>query len=65
MRETILVTGAATGIGKETALYLAERGFQVYATVRDGSQADTVYASARERGTVLATSQPGKRFSRR
>jgi NAD(P)-dependent dehydrogenase (short-subunit alcohol dehydrogenase family) len=54
MRETILVTGAATGIGKETALYLAERGFQVYATVRDARQADTVYASARDRGARLS-----------
>jgi NAD(P)-dependent dehydrogenase (short-subunit alcohol dehydrogenase family) len=53
MRETILVTGASTGLGKEMALHLAERGFEVYATVRDLGQADAVHAAARERSVGL------------
>jgi NAD(P)-dependent dehydrogenase (short-subunit alcohol dehydrogenase family) len=51
--EVILVTGAGTGLGKETALYLAERGFRVYATVRDMGSADGLLADARARKTEL------------
>ncbi len=50
---TILVTGAATGLGKETALYLAERGFHVYATMRDVQNADSLADAARERKVQL------------
>jgi NAD(P)-dependent dehydrogenase (short-subunit alcohol dehydrogenase family) len=35
------------------ALYLAERGFQVYATTRDGRQADDLYRQARDRNAQL------------
>ena len=53
MKDSILVTGAATGLGKEMALYLAERGFQVYGTTRDARQADELNALARERNIQL------------
>jgi NAD(P)-dependent dehydrogenase (short-subunit alcohol dehydrogenase family) len=53
MAETILVTGASTGLGKETALYLAERGFKVYATVREMSNAEKLLAEAKSRNVEL------------
>jgi NAD(P)-dependent dehydrogenase (short-subunit alcohol dehydrogenase family) len=53
MKDSILVTGAATGLGKEMALYLAERNFRVYATMRDLTQADALHALARARNVEL------------
>ena len=41
MTKTIaLVTGASSGLGFETSLMLAEKGFQVYATMRNLKQID-------------------------
>jgi NAD(P)-dependent dehydrogenase (short-subunit alcohol dehydrogenase family) len=51
--ESILVTGASTGLGKETALYLAERGFRVYATMREMSGSDGLLSAARSRNVEL------------
>ncbi len=49
----ILITGASTGLGKEMALYLAERGFKVYATVRDMGGSESLLSAARDRGVDL------------
>jgi len=53
MNESVLITGAATGLGREMALHLAERGFRVYGTTRDARQADDLIAQARQREGAL------------
>jgi NAD(P)-dependent dehydrogenase (short-subunit alcohol dehydrogenase family) len=49
----VVITGAGTGLGLETALYLADRGFKVYATVVDDEQRRRVEAEAAQRGLSL------------
>jgi len=40
MAKTILITGASSGIGRASALYFAEKGWNVAATMRDPRKAD-------------------------
>jgi len=47
---TVIVTGAGTGLGLETALHLAGQGMRVYATVRNPAQEPRIREAARERG---------------
>lgn len=51
--KAVLVTGCSTGLGFETAVYLAERGFDVFATVRNLNQEADLVEAARSRGTTL------------
>ena len=46
MRETILITGASSGIGKATALYLAEMGYRVIGTSRSKDRLGEIAAAA-------------------
>lgn len=46
----VLVTGCSTGLGLETALFLAEKGFKVYASMRDLARADAITNEAARRG---------------
>jgi NAD(P)-dependent dehydrogenase (short-subunit alcohol dehydrogenase family) len=53
MPDSVLITGASTGLGRECALYLAERGFRVYATMRDFDRRDSLEEDARKRSVQL------------
>ena len=35
MSISVLITGCSTGIGEQTAIYLKEKGYQVFPTARD------------------------------
>ena len=49
----VVVTGASSGIGMETALHLASRGYQVCATMRDLSRRGALDAEAARRKVDL------------
>jgi NAD(P)-dependent dehydrogenase (short-subunit alcohol dehydrogenase family) len=51
--DPVLITGCSTGLGMETALYLAERGFKVYATLRDLARQDALLEAAARRHVTL------------
>jgi len=47
--DAVLVTGASSGLGLETAVHLATRGFRVFAGVRDPAGAQQLQAEAARR----------------
>ena len=53
MSSSVLVTGASTGLGLETAIYLAERGLKVYASMRDLGRRDELDQAAERRRVQL------------
>jgi len=57
MKDSVLITGAGTGLGLETALHLARRGFKVYASVPDLGQQEGVDRAAGEQGIDLRVLQ--------
>ncbi len=51
--KSVLVTGCSVGFGKEIALYLAEKGYQVYATMRNLDKSGELAEEAAQRGVKL------------
>ncbi len=51
--DSIVITGASTGIGKACALHLAQRGWQVFAGVRNQADADALQHEAAGRLTPV------------
>jgi short-subunit dehydrogenase len=51
--KTVLITGAGTGFGREAAMRLAEKGFDVIATVEIYAQVQTLKRQAATRGVNL------------
>ena len=52
-KKSILITGASTGIGKETALYLDKMGYMVFACVRDIVDGESLKEVASNRLQIL------------
>ena len=48
--KTVLITGASSGIGKVTALYLAEKGYSVIGTSRSSERLADLQSEASVRG---------------
>jgi NAD(P)-dependent dehydrogenase (short-subunit alcohol dehydrogenase family) len=57
MTDSVLITGAGTGLGLATALYLAQRDFRVYASVPHLGQREAVKAAAADRGVEVTVLQ--------
>jgi NAD(P)-dependent dehydrogenase (short-subunit alcohol dehydrogenase family) len=53
--QTVLITGATDGLGKAAALFLAERGYRVFAAGRSAAKRAQLDALAREKKLPLET----------
>jgi short-subunit dehydrogenase len=54
-RDTVLITGASSGIGKATALYLAQKGFSVIGTSRSAERLAGLKEEASRAAVQVAT----------
>jgi NAD(P)-dependent dehydrogenase (short-subunit alcohol dehydrogenase family) len=54
-RETVLVTGATSGLGRAAAIHLAEQGYRVFAAGRSAERRAALQATALQRQLSLTT----------
>ena len=54
-RKTVLITGASSGIGRASALYLARKGYSVIGAGRSSTRLDSLVRDAGDEGVQLAT----------
>ncbi|HKW58105.1 MAG TPA: SDR family oxidoreductase [Candidatus Acidoferrum sp.] len=54
-QKTVLITGATDGLGRATALLLAQRGYRVFAAGRSAEKRAQLEAISREKGLSLET----------
>ena len=52
--QTVLITGASSGIGKVTAIYLAQHGYHVVATSREVSRLDSLLVLAQRESLPIS-----------
>lgn len=52
-RRTVLLTGCSSGVGLESAVYLAEQGMDVFASMRDLSKRGALDEEAKRRGVQI------------
>ncbi|MCH7787358.1 MAG: SDR family oxidoreductase [Chloroflexi bacterium] len=57
MTDSVLITGASTGLGLETAVHLAEQGFKVYGTMRNLERRGALDAEAARRNVSVEVLQ--------
>src|SRR3990172_5703616 len=52
-RQTVLVTGAGSGLGFESALFLAAKGYAVWGSVKNAAEETTLAEEARRRDVAV------------
>lgn len=53
MKKTVLITGTSSGVGFETALLMAEKGYHVFASMRNLKKANKLMQAAAEKDLTL------------